>query len=95
MRLRDSKDGYDYVCTHVDDFKVVAHDAGMWIDKNASAFLVKAHGPRDYYLGCDYKYHDGENMWTYGGTTYTNEAIARVERIYGTLPKESIPLPVT
>ena len=62
MRLRDSKDGYDYICTHVDDFKVVAHDANMWIDRIASAFLVKSHGPRDYYLGCDYKYHDGQNM---------------------------------
>ena len=34
-------------------------------------------------------------MWTHSGTTYTNEAIGRVERIYGTLPKESTPLPVT
>ena len=93
--MRDTKDGYDYICTHVDDFKVVAHDAGMWINRIASTFLIKSHGPRNYYLGCDYKYHDGEDMWTYGGTTYTNEAIARVERIYGTLAKESTPLPVT
>ena len=95
MRMRDTKDGYDYICTHVDDFKVVVHDANMWVDRIASAFLVKSHGPRDYYLGCNYKYHDGEDMWTYGGTTYTKEAIDRVERIFGTLPKESTPLPVT
>ena len=56
---------------------------------------MKSHGPRNYYLGCDYKYHDGEDMWTYGGTTYTKEAIDRVERIFGTLSKESTPLPVT
>ena len=61
----------------------------------ASIFLIKSHGPRNYYLGCDYTYHDGEDMWTYGGTTYVNEAIARVERLYGTLPEESTPLPVT
>ena len=67
--------GYDYICTHVDNFKVVAHDAGMWIDRIASAFLVKSHGPRDYYLCCDYTYHDGEDIWTYGSTTYTNEKI--------------------
>ena len=23
MRLRDEKDGYDYICTHVDDFKLL------------------------------------------------------------------------
>ena len=95
MRLRDTKDAYDYICTHVDDFKIVAHDANMWMDRIASAFLVKSHGPRDYYLGCDYKFHDGEDMWTYGGTTYTREAVNRVERLYGTLSKESTPLPVT
>ena len=27
MRLRDKKDGYDYICSHVDDFKIVAKDA--------------------------------------------------------------------
>ena len=27
MRLRRAKDGYDYICTHVDDFKIVARDA--------------------------------------------------------------------
>ena len=26
MRMRDSGDGYDYICTHVNDFKVVAKD---------------------------------------------------------------------
>ena len=67
----------------------------MWIDKISSAFLVKSYGPRDYYLDCNYKYHDGEDMWTYGGTTYTKEAIASVERIFGPLPKESTPLPAT
>ena len=29
MRLRDEKNGYDYICTHVDDFKIVARDAQM------------------------------------------------------------------
>ncbi|CAJ1951562.1 unnamed protein product [Cylindrotheca closterium] len=26
MRLRETNDGYDYLCTHVDDFKIVAKD---------------------------------------------------------------------
>ena len=94
MRLRDTDDGFDYICTHVDDFKVVAKDPMMWIDRIAAAFLVKEHGPRNYYLGNDYTYHDGQDVWTYGCQTYSKEAVARVERIYGCLPKEGTPLPV-
>ena len=40
MRLRDTKDAYDYICTHVDDFKVVAHDANMLVNRITQAFLV-------------------------------------------------------
>ena len=94
MRLRDEKDGYDYICTHVDDFKVVAKEPGMWIERIAGAFLIKEHGPRNYYLGNDYTFHDGEDMWTYGCQTYAKEAVAKVERIFGCLPKETTPLPV-
>ena len=38
MRLRDTKDGYDFICTHVDDFKVVAKDPDIWIERIASFF---------------------------------------------------------
>ena len=59
MKLRQSKAGYDYVCTHVDDFKIVAHDADKWLHTISHTFLVKSHGPRSYYLGNDYTYHEG------------------------------------
>ena len=95
MRLRDDKDGHDYICTHVDDFKIVAKDADSWLQKISHNFLVKSHGPRSYYLGNDYTYHEDLNVWTYGGRTYTKDAIDRVERIYGCLAKVSTPLPVT
>ena len=32
MRMRNSKDGFDYICAHIDDFKFSAKDAGLWID---------------------------------------------------------------
>ena len=32
-------------------------------------------------------------MWTYGSKTYALEAVAKIERIFGTLPKRSTPLP--
>ena len=65
MRLRDDKSGYDYICTHVDDFKVVASDAQSWMNKISKILYLKEHGPRQYYLGCDYLYKDGQDLWTY------------------------------
>ena len=94
MRLRDEKAGYDYIYTHVDDFKIATKDPTIWSDRIASIFLTKEHGPRSYQLGNDYNYHDGENMWTYGVQAYTNEAVSHVERIYGYLSKNSTPIPV-
>ena len=32
MRLRNDHSGYDYLCTHVDDFKIVAADPDCWIE---------------------------------------------------------------
>ena len=75
MSLRDSKDSYDYICTHVDDFKIVAKDPQMWVDRITTVFLVKEHGPRHYYLGNDYTYHDGQETWTYGVQTYDKEYV--------------------
>ena len=66
MRLRDDKTGYDYICTHVNDFKVVAKNPSIWIYRIACMFLIKEHGLRNYYLGKNYTYHSGQNIWTYG-----------------------------
>ena len=66
MRLRDNKTGYDYIFTYVNDFKVLAKNISMWINNIASAFIVKEHGLRNYYLGNDYIYHRGQDMCTYG-----------------------------
>jgi hypothetical protein len=48
MRLRDDNNGFDYICTHVDDSKVVGKDPMVWIDRITGAFLIKEHGPRNY-----------------------------------------------
>ena len=69
MRLRDNHDGYDYICTHVDDFKIFAKDAEMWLNYIPVAFLVKEYGPRKYYLGNDYTFHEAQGLWTYGDKT--------------------------
>ena len=45
MRIRDTKEAYNYICTHVDSFEVFVHDTRMWINRIASTFLFKSHGP--------------------------------------------------
>ena len=95
MRLRDSKDVFDYICTHIDDFKVVEKDPQMWVDRIATVFLVKEHGPRNCYLSNDYTYHDDQDAQIYGVQTYAEEAVTRIERMCGCLPKKSTPIPVT
>jgi hypothetical protein len=42
MRLCKMKDGYDCICTHVDDFKVVAKEPERWCDQISSLFLLKS-----------------------------------------------------
>ena len=73
MRLRNDKSEYDYICTHVDDFKIFARDPKIWIDRISIVLLIKEHGPRTYYLGNYYIYHDGQDMQTYGAHTYTKK----------------------
>ena len=98
MRLREPTDdasssGYDYICTHVDDFKIVAKDPERWMNHIEQTFLVKESGVRDYYLGNNYKYHDGQDMWTYGCDSYVAEAITKVESEFWCLPMSKTPMP--
>ncbi|GFH48994.1 gag-pol polyprotein [Chaetoceros tenuissimus] len=49
-------DGYDYICTHVNNFKIVAQKPEHLLKKIQEYFLVKEHGPLKYYLGNDFSY---------------------------------------
>ena len=95
MRIHDSKNEYDYICTHMDDFKVVVKCPDIWIERMASIFFIKEHGTRKYYSRNDYKYHADHDMWTYEISTYAKDAITRVEKIYGCLSKVSTSIPTT
>ena len=77
----------------MNDFKIVAKNPTHLVEKIFSAFLVKEHRPRSYYLGNNYTFHEEHNMWTYGCETYFKEAIAHVERLFGCLRNESTILP--
>ena len=98
MRAREASDGYDYICTHVDDFKIVARDPERWKSHISAAFLLKSIGPPSYYLGNDYNFSKGENAWVLSCATYLKECIRRIESddelpLDGTLWTHRTPLP--
>jgi hypothetical protein len=98
MREREEKDGYDYICTHVDDFKIVARDPERWKSHISAAFLLKSVGPPSYYLGNDYNFSVEENAWVLGCATYIKECVRRIETdtelcLNGTIWPHRTPLP--
>jgi hypothetical protein len=54
FRVCKEKSGYDYICTHVDDFKIVAKNPWKYMMIIQSQYMVKDIGPPLYYLGNDY-----------------------------------------
>jgi hypothetical protein len=95
MRLHESVDGYNYICTHVDDFKIIAKHPEHWMDMVKGTFLVKESGEPNHYLGKNYEYHTKQDIWTVGAATFTKESIpCCVESDFGImLPKHKTPLP--
>lgn len=83
MRLREENDGYDYICTHVDDFKVVARDCERWIEAIKEVFTVKTAERPQYYLGNDYTWDEKLKCWRINCVTYLTECVRRVEAIPG------------
>lgn len=91
--IRLHKDGktYEYICTHVDDFCITSLDPEPIMEQIKSVYTVKSSGPLEYYLGNDYKY-DRKGRLCVGCKTFITEAIKRVEKMFGNLPKHRSPL---
>ena len=68
---------YNYTCTHVDDFKIVADSPEIYVNDIAKVLSVKSHGSWLYYLGNNFTYHDTHDIWTYSCKTYKTEAIQK------------------
>ena len=92
--FRTAKDGksYEYICTHVDDFMIVAKEPKPIMKCIQDSFTVKSVGPPDYYLGNDYK-KDSKGHWNVGCKKYLSEALSKVQEMFGPISKESTPLP--
>jgi hypothetical protein len=41
MHLCEERNDYDYICTHVDNFKVMAKKPAQWVDEISAVFLLK------------------------------------------------------
>ena len=70
MWMHEDSTGYDYICTHVDDFKIDARDPDHWLTQISGVFLLKSTDPRSYYLGINYMWSTSENAWVLGCSTY-------------------------
>jgi hypothetical protein len=87
LRCREDNSGYDYICTHVDDFTIFAKDPWPYMRHLQSLYVIRDVGPPKYYLGNDFlRDADGNNY--IGSSTYVSEAITKLEAKIGVLPKE-------
>ena len=93
IRLDKSGNCYEYVCTHSDDFMITSHDPETIMLQIESIYLVKdsSKGEPDYYLGRDYK-TDKQGRLCIGCKKYLNEAIKRIECLFGPLQKFTTPM---
>jgi hypothetical protein len=91
--LRKSRCGthYEYICTHSDDFMIASRHPQKIMDDIKETYNVKSKGPPEYYLGNDYT-QDTKGRWCFGCKKYLKEAIARIESMFGVLPKSSVPM---
>ena len=78
IRLGTDEKHYEYICTHVDDFMIVARDPTPLMDKLQDIYTIKSISKPDYYLGNDYKKNANGN-WTYGCKKYVKEVLVKVE----------------
>ena len=90
--IKKNRDEYEYLCTHVDDFMIVSRNPQPVMDELERLYTIKGKGPPDYYLGNDYK-KQKNGRWAVGCKKYLVEALKRVEEMFGSLPKQTTPLP--
>ena len=90
IKLADSGDLYEYICTYVDDFLIASKKPDVIMDLIKKEYHIKGEGPPEYYLGNDYKTHN--SRYAVGCKKYIKEAVSRVEqREKSSLKKHSVP----
>ena len=87
FRLSEDKTHYEYLCTHVDDFCIFARDPNKIMKLLQEVYTIKSIGPRDYYLGNDFK-KDSKGRWSMGCKKYIVESLVRTEKFFGNISKK-------
>lgn len=89
--MRTYKGIYSFIAVHVDDFSVFSRHARELYNEIALIYKCKGGNEPTYYLGNDFR-RDQDGRWIKSARSFTNNAIAKVERIVGTLLKKKTPL---
>jgi hypothetical protein len=84
MRLGSEESSYEYICTHIDEFMIVSMMPERIMEEIQRVYAVKSIGTPEYYIGNDYR-QDKHGRWMVGFKKYLNQAISRVELIFGLL----------
>jgi Reverse transcriptase (RNA-dependent DNA polymerase) len=92
-RVSEDKQCYEYICTHSDDFMIASKKPELVMQGLKEIYAIKSEGPPDYYLGNDYK-KDKKDRWCFGCKKYITESVTRIEKMFGTLAKTTIPMSV-
>ena len=87
----DGNECYEYICIHVDDFRIFAKDPQKIMNQLQSKYTIKNIGVDNYFLGGEYKV-SSKGMVSLGCSTYLKEALSRIENIFGTLEKADTPM---
>jgi hypothetical protein len=77
------KKAYEYICTHVDNFMIVATLPAAIMKDLQDIYTINEESilEPDYYLGNDYK-KDKKVCWCMRCKKYLKEAVLRVEKMY-------------
>jgi hypothetical protein len=92
IKERHDKSGYDYICTYVDDFLIVAKDAWHYMRKLQKVYNIKDPKHPDIYLGALYT-GEPNTKWSISARPYIKEALEQVERKTNTkIREEKLPM---
>ena len=80
----------EYIVVHRDDFLIASKKPQEIMDKLQEMYTIKDPGPPKYMLG--FYIHRRGNFWIFGSKTYVKQEIERVEKLFGTIKKERIPM---
>lgn len=81
IRLNSDGKTYEYICSYVDDFMIFSRDTKKIMEEIQKVYTIKDDGPPEYYLGNNYKLHNGR--FSVGCKKYIKDVLGRLQDIHG------------